>query len=169
MTVFDGTAEELPTEVQNKKYNVVLMSHVLEHCLDINAAISNVRKVLKSGGVFIVETPNCESHGFKNYKAGWPWTDIPRHLNFFTPYSLNLILKKHGFNVVSKKYRGFCRQFSNSWLENEEEIWRAFALSDSELNIKPDFKLRNWNLLFKSLISSKASKYDSVRLIAKNI
>ncbi|OQK18581.1 hypothetical protein AU255_12435 [Methyloprofundus sedimenti] len=169
LNVFDGTAEELPKVILNSKYDVVLMSHVLEHCLDVNTAISNVKSILKTNGVFIVETPNCMSHGFKDYKAAWPWSDIPRHLNFFTNSSLNSILSKHGFNVISTKYRGFCRQFSNSWLKNEEEIWHSFKTCSADVNSKPNFKLRAWKLLLKSMFSSKTYKYDSIRLIAKNI
>jgi len=167
--IFDGTAEELPEVVLNNKYDVVLMSHVLEHCLDINTAVLNVKRILKKGGVFIVETPNCDSYGFKDYQGGWPWTDIPRHLNFFTPSSLNSILMKYDFRVITTKYRGFCRQFSNSWLEEEEKIGKAFASCNIEMTSQPNYKLRAWRLLFKSIFSSRALKYDSVRLIAVNL
>lgn len=162
--VFDGTAENLPAAVKEQKFDVVLMSHVLEHCLDINKAVSNVYDILIDGGVFVLETPNCKSMGFDAYQAEWPWSDIPRHLNFFTPSSLERILKKHGFKVKYKAYRGFCRQFDNSWLKMEEEIWNAL---NTERNIvKPNFKNRSWKLLLRSLFASKARKYDSVRIIA---
>lgn len=164
--IFAGTAEELPEDVLNHQYDAVLMSHVLEHCLDINTAVANANKILKKGGVFIVETPNCKSHGFKDYQGEWPWSDIPRHLNFFTPSSLDSILTKHGFNVEATKYRGFYRQFTNAWLENEEEVSRAFAAYNPETTHQLNYKLRSWMLLFKSMFSPKAHKYDSVRLIA---
>lgn len=169
VTVYEGTAEELPEAILGSKYDIVLMSHVLEHCLDINAAVSNAKSVLKKGGVFIVETPNCASQGFKDYKAAWPWSDIRRHLNFFTPSSLYSVLSKHEFNVVTEKYRGFCRQFSNSWLNTEEEIWHSFQDCSTQSEPKPNFRLRAWKLLLKSLFSSKSAKYDFVRLIATKI
>lgn len=167
--VYKGTAEELPNVIVNKRFDVVLMSHVLEHCLDINAAILNAKNLLTDEGVFIVETPNCESLGFKTQQSEWPWSDIPRHLNFFTVSSLKLILLKHGFSVVTEKYRGFCRQFSNSWLQNEKQIWRVLHEQDINTTIEPNYKLRAWNFLVKSLILSKSAKYDSVRIIAKKI
>lgn len=168
LSVYEGTAEELPEVVSNQKFDVVVMSHVLEHCLDINAAVSNARSVLKKGGVFIVETPNCDSQGFKDQRAEWPWSDIPRHLNFFTPASLSSILSKHGLDVVTKNYSGFFRQFTNSWLATEEEVWGSLQSRAEEKSDKPNFKLRAWGLLFKSLFSPKSAKYDSVRIIAKN-
>jgi 2-polyprenyl-3-methyl-5-hydroxy-6-metoxy-1,4-benzoquinol methylase len=166
--VFEGTAEELPETIKNRKYDVVLMSHVLEHCLDINTTISNVKKILNHGGIYIIETPNCQSHGFRSLNGEWRWSDIPRHLNFFTPSSLKMILTKHNFNVESVKYRGFCRQFSNNWLQEEEKIWQAFSQYNSIKNVRPNFSSRAWKLLFKSFFSSKASKYDSVRVIGIN-
>lgn len=163
--IYDGTAEELPESITSNKYDAVLMMHALEHCLDINTAVLNAKSILKKGGIFIVETPNCQSLGFRAYKGEWPWSDIPRHLNFFTPSSLEKTLNKHGFNVVLKKYRGFCRQFSNSWLSIEEEIWLAFSNYSTKYTKRPNFKNRAWGRLLRSIYSSKASKYDSVRLI----
>lgn len=169
LIVHEGTAEELPEAILGKKFDVVLMSHVLEHCLNINSAVVNAKSMLKRGGIYIVETPNCGSLGFKEQKAEWPWSDIPRHLNFFTPFSLRSILIKHDFDVISEKYRGFCRQFSNSWLATEEEVWKSFQDCGKREGIRPNFKIRAWILLAKSLFASNVNKYDSVRIIAKNI
>ena len=169
LIVYEGTAEELPRTILGNKYDVILMSHVLEHCIDINAAVINAKGLLKDGGCFIVETPNCESLGFKEQRAAWPWSDIPRHLNFFEPSSLRAILSKHGFSVVAVKHRGFCRQFSSSWLDTEKEVWRAFQGSDDQWQTEPNYKLRAWKLLMRSLISSRDAKYDSVRVSAQII
>ncbi len=169
LTVYEGTAEDLPEAILGRKFDVVLMSHVLEHCLDINAAVANAKSMLRKGGIYIVETPNCDSLGFKQQMAEWPWSDIPRHLNFFTPLSLRSILVKHNFDVVSESYRGFCRQFSNSWLATEEEVWQSFRSCEEGKAIRPNFKLRSWKLLMRSLVTSNLNKYDSVRIIAKNL
>jgi len=163
--IFAGTAEELPETITDRQYDIVLMSHVLEHCLDINTVMSNVQGLLKDGGVYIVEIPNCNSLGFKSYRGEWPWSDIPRHLNFFTPSSLDKVLKKHGFGVELIKYSGFCRQFSDNWLNNEREIWTAFSQHDTNKHKQPNFKSRAWKLLLRSMFASNSSKYDSVRLV----
>lgn len=169
LIVYEGTAEELPREILDNKYDVILMSHVLEHCIDINAAILNAKGLLKGGGVFIIETPNCESLGFKAQRAAWPWSDIPRHLNFFTSSSLRAVFSKHGLNVITVKHRGFCRQFSTSWIDTEKEVWRAFRGTGDQWRTEPDYKLRAWKLLISSLFASKDAKYDSVRVIAQII
>lgn len=166
VNIFEGTAEELPEKISIQQYDIVLMSHVLEHCLDINTAVSNANKILKEGGIFIVETPNCQSIAFKKYQGNWPWSDIPRHLNFFTPKSLSQILKKHGFEIQQTQYRGFCRQFSSSWFKKEEEVWTAFSKYSLQKQQPPNFSFRVWKVLLSSLFASPESKYDSVRFIA---
>ncbi|MCU0570732.1 MAG: class I SAM-dependent methyltransferase [Oculatellaceae cyanobacterium Prado106] len=165
--IFDGTAESLPPEVLQQQYDIVLMSHVLEHCLDINAAVLNAKKIIKPGGLFIVETPNCQSHGFQDYQGGWLWSDIPRHLNFFTPASLRAILVKHGFSIANTKYHGFCRQFTSSWLQEEAKIWHRLATANPPPT--PHFEHRAWKLLLRSIFSPPAAKYDSVRHLAVRI
>jgi SAM-dependent methyltransferase len=162
--IFEGTAEELPAAITRRKFDVVLMSHVLEHCLDVQAAVRNAKSILKDGGTFIVETPNNRARGFETYGGAWPWSDIPRHLNFFTEGSLNRLLEIHGFKVQSVKYCGFCRQFFNAWLRSEEEIWSAFSRYNGQ-KARPNFKARAWKLLLRSVFVSRAEKYDSVRLI----
>jgi SAM-dependent methyltransferase len=97
--VFDGTAERLPPQVQNKAYDVVLMSHVLEHCIDPHSAVKNVCSILKPGGIAVIEVPNNASKGFAKFRANWPWSDIPRHINFFTERSLSALLRVSGFEI----------------------------------------------------------------------
>ena len=167
--IFSGTAEELPDAIAGEKYDIVLMSHVLEHCLDINAALANVRKILKDGGVYIIEIPNCNSLGFKIYQGKWRWSDIPRHLNFFSRSSLAKVLEKHSFAVEFVKYSGFCRQFSNSWLDEEQKIWQAFSLHHIKQQKKPNFRFLAWKLLLRSLFASNDAKYDSIRLVGVKI
>jgi SAM-dependent methyltransferase len=164
-TVYEGTAESLPEEVSCRRFDVVLMSHVLEHCLEINQTLQNARNILKETGLLIIEVPNCRSLGYELYQETWPWTDIPRHLNFFTPNSLRSVCRKYGFHISSTEYTGFSRQFSNPWLKTEEEIWRILN-EKAGPSRPPDFKKRSWKLLIRSLFIARERKYDSVRILA---
>jgi 2-polyprenyl-3-methyl-5-hydroxy-6-metoxy-1,4-benzoquinol methylase len=42
--VLPGTAEELPDEVRDRRFDCVAMSHVLEHCLDPTSLDSSARR-----------------------------------------------------------------------------------------------------------------------------
>ena len=39
LTVFEGTAESPPEELKERHFDLIIMSHVLEHCTDPMAAI----------------------------------------------------------------------------------------------------------------------------------
>jgi len=56
--VFDGTAESLPEAIAAEKFGVVLLSHVLEHCIHPAAALKNVKGLLAPSGTAIIEVPN---------------------------------------------------------------------------------------------------------------
>lgn len=164
-TVHEGTAEQLPIDVSERRFDVVLMSHVLEHCVDVNTALRNAISILKPGGILVIETPNCACAGFTDLPEEWPWTDIPRHLNFFTPTSLRGALEKHGIRIVDTRFRGYCRQFSTAWLSIQRDIRSAFSSHLPPQQSVSDISGRAWRLLLRTGLSSADRKYDSVRLI----
>ncbi len=59
LTVHHGFAEKLP--FQNSSFDVVIASDVLEHITDDAAAVQEVARVLKPGGIFIVTVPAHQS------------------------------------------------------------------------------------------------------------
>lgn len=156
-----GTAEDLPDLTT---FDVVLMSHVLEHCIDPNLAIANAGRLLARGGTLVVEVPNSSSMGFRKFGPAWPWTDIPRHLNFFTYPSLEAILSRNGLVVTKVFYTGFTRQFSSWWREEQRKIWRKIRPG----SVVPGFTLAAWMLLAKSLFADDFRKYDSIRIHARS-
>ena len=159
--------DDLPQAITEKKFDVVLMSHVLEHFIDINAAIDNAKNLLKDDGILVIEVPNFKALGFDKYLEGWPISEIPRHVNFFTPKSLKKLLKQHSIEVVDEKYLYYCRQFSNHFLQQEEDIWAALNRHNEPKRSKPNFKLRAWKFLLQSFYLPKERKYDCIRIVAK--
>lgn len=153
-----GTAEELPASVEKNTYDVVLMMHVLEHCLDPVKAISNTKKLLGPGGRLIVEVPNNACHGIQQFGATWHWLDVPRHLNFFTEKSLRQLMESEGLRVSQVEYRGYTRQFLQDWVQAQSQIAEALGL-----------ERQGWVSYFKYFLqtagASAERKYDSVRLV----
>jgi SAM-dependent methyltransferase len=159
--VLDGTAEDIPAKIAGMQFDVVLLSHVLEHCIDPIKALSNVQKIITSDGTLVVEVPNNNALGFTVFQAVWRWTDIPRHLNFFTEKSLRAALQKSGFTVTKVLYVGYARQFHPEWIQAQEDIWVRIGSEP-----KPNFDWASWALLFRTAFASAATKYDSVRIHA---
>lgn len=160
--VFDGTAETLPHEISSKCFDVVLLSHVLDVCRDVRAALANCRAILKPvTGALVVEVPNFAALGFRLYGAEWPWTDIPRHLTFFTERSLCSFLETCGFAVESVRYVGYTRQFSPTWAAAQDAAHRAGGSKKSRK------RLPSYAWLLRTVFAADDRKYDSVRIVAR--
>jgi ubiquinone/menaquinone biosynthesis C-methylase UbiE len=150
--VLDGTAENLPQEISSQQFDAVIMSHVLDICVSIREALKRAKSILHQGGVIVVEVPNFSAKGFQKYGPAWPWTDIPRHLTFFTERSLRKYLEEHDFSMISIKYLGYTRQFSPWWRMAQKEAGRPMS---------PYLWLAQTALIPAHL------KYDSFRIIAR--
>jgi SAM-dependent methyltransferase len=160
--IFPGTAENLPKELVGKKFEVVLMSHVLEHCNDPSRAIANAKSLLAPNGTLIVEVPNNAAIAFSTFKAHWPWSDIPRHLNFFTDNSLQKLLSCAALSVEKIFYVGYARQFMPDWLLMQRNIWDKISERPST-----SFELASWLLLARSMFAPPRKKFDSIRIHCK--
>ena len=95
--VFDG---------QSDAFDVITMSHVIEHVFDPPHVAQRIYALLKPGGIFWVDTPNIESQGARHFGAHWRGLETPRHLVLFTPSSLHQLLRVCGFTSVRQHWRG---------------------------------------------------------------
>lgn len=157
--VYQGTAEQLPAAIQDSRYDVVMLSHVLEHCIDPVAAIKNSGQILSRDGTLVIEVPNNKALGFERLGPGWPWSDIPRHLSFFTLESLTGLLERCGLQVKKVMHTGFTRQFSPDWLKTQDLIAERIGTAKHGDHFA-------WTLLLSSVFAGKARKYDSLRVHA---
>lgn len=165
--VFEGTAEALPCVARERQFDVVLLSHVLEHCIDPVAALLNVKRLLATGGVTIIELPNNAALGFEMLGPAWFFADIPRHLHFFTENSLRKVLARVGLRVTRTIYTGYTRQFSPEWLDAQKEIQARIGRSDRAGSRYGNAKGGNpWELFAKTAFAPALKKYDSIRVHA---
>ncbi len=164
-----GTAESPPPELAGQVFDLVVMTHVLEHCLDPAQALATARRLISPKGRLVLETPNNAALGLWLNGRTWIWLDVPRHLNFFTPASLAGFARRAGFKVERIEYWGFCRQVQVDWLATEALIAQIFAGEGTVLHAKRmgAQRLRGWVLLALAAFAPAARKYDSVRLLCR--
>lgn len=156
--VFEGTAEALPAAMEGRKFDVVLLSHVLEHCIDPVAALRNVKKLLAEDGTAIIEVPNNASLAAEMYGPAWFFADVPRHLHFFSGDSLEAALERVGLRVRRTIYTGYTRQFSPEWLAAQKAIRTRIGAEGREQT--------PWLLLARTAFALAGRKYDSIRIHA---
>ena len=172
LQTLDGTAENIPAILKGQKFDAVIMTHVLEHCIDPVQALRNAADLLKRGGRLIVEVPNCGATAFKKAGITWRWLDVPRHLNFFTLQSLRAICELVGLETENIEFQGYYRQFTRNWLTDEQLIWDRYHqyghIPSSQLPTRQNH-LQFSRLLLQTIFAPAEQKYDSVRLIARAI
>jgi len=90
-------AETLPYE--DESFDVVLSFDVLEHIAEVDRHISEVRRVLRTGGYYLFQTPNKYSNTIFEtiYHRTLKWRRT--HPSLHTPKQLTKRLNKYGFEM----------------------------------------------------------------------
>lgn len=99
-----ASAEDLSAE--KNQYDVITLSHVVEHVHDPIGLLRDLYRLLKPGGWLWLETPNLDSLGARRFKQNWRGLEPPRHLVLFNSTSLRMSLEKIGFQVVRQHWHG---------------------------------------------------------------
>jgi SAM-dependent methyltransferase len=84
-------------------FDVVTMYDVLEHVPDMAAILTEIRRILRPGGLLVVQSPNLDSLMAELTGSSWSWLSPPDHLYHFTPPSLAALLRRAGFAVRTVK------------------------------------------------------------------
>ena len=85
---------------QSNNFDVITLSHVIEHMHDPIASLRACHRLLKPGGQIWLETPNIKSLGHAYFKENWRGLESPRHLVLFNSESLCKALVEIGFRGV---------------------------------------------------------------------
>lgn len=162
-----GTAESPPADLPHDAFDLVVMSHSLEHCIDPSRAMRNAAALLKRSGLLYCEVPNCAATHFDTFTVTSTMFDAPRHLQFFAPDSLAALVRNHGLVVERRLFSGFTRVFHPSWRRWEATIW------DRARQWSPGFKaarhtfMRAVGLLSRTAFARPEAKYDSMGVLAR--
>ena len=92
-----STYTDLKQIPEQQNFDLVVISHVLEHTADPQVFIDDCTKLLSPGGILFIEVP-CNDHQHKN--------TIEPHLLFFDKKPMELLLVKQGFRIGKLSYHG---------------------------------------------------------------
>lgn len=108
LDVVQGSIEEV-TQTEDL-FDVITMSHVIEHVHDPVHFVKQAYKCLKPGGILYIDTPNIESFGAKRFGRNWRGIETPRHLVLFSKNGLQKILDQASFSHTTFKSRSIVRK-----------------------------------------------------------
>ena len=86
---------------QSNYFDLVFMSHVIEHVHAPLALLKASFEVLKPGGRLVLLTPNSESLWHRVFGRNWMSLDPPRHLHLFNKSTITQLASRLGFTTVS--------------------------------------------------------------------
>lgn len=102
LPVTDDTLAELAEK--GRQYDVITLSHVIEHVHRPVDTLRQCHALLKPGGRIWLETPNIGSRGYRRFGRYWRGIEAPRHLVLFTRQSLAGALEAAGFVEIRDEY-----------------------------------------------------------------
>jgi 2-polyprenyl-3-methyl-5-hydroxy-6-metoxy-1,4-benzoquinol methylase len=96
-TVYTCLIDEfVPTE----RYDVAILSNVLEHSLDPRKMLADVHRVLGVGGQIWVSLPNNQSWLRKLFGRSWINWHVPFHISHFSAETLRRLLAETGYSRI---------------------------------------------------------------------
>lgn len=98
LQIHNGTVHDAPFE--EGAFDLVTLSHVIEHVLDPVDVLARCGRFLAPGGLIVSWTPNARSLGFAIYDSCWVHLDAPRHLTLFDPDTIRQLGRRAGLRTA---------------------------------------------------------------------
>ncbi|HIG39561.1 MAG TPA: methyltransferase domain-containing protein [Gammaproteobacteria bacterium] len=94
-----GSLEDDGWAVDPRQFDLIILSHVLEHVFDVVAGLASARRRLTPGGTIYVEVPDASRYTVEGFPPYYFFD--PEHINHFDLDSLRLMAAHEGL-VLSK-------------------------------------------------------------------
>jgi len=154
LPVYYGTI--ISRKFQNNFFDLVYLSHVIEHVNDPLGDLIEINRILKKNGCIALKCPNFNSIMSLLANKNWWWIAPPEHLYHFTPHSIKIMLKKAGFKDIDIKSNhgdlNYLRYLSIPIINilpisNKSKIMYRNKLDNNVDHISKKFFLRLYNFL----------------------
>jgi len=116
-----------------ERFDVITMSHVIEHVHDPHQTLQTIYRLLKPGGFLWLNTPNIHSFGHEYYGQNWRGLEPPRHLILFNLEAISTLLKNVGYSYVVNKSTN--QNFTNMAVKSEALSKGIDPYSISKVNL----------------------------------
>ncbi len=94
------TSHESLSNIKPYSFDIVTCFDVIEHTLDPNALLVEIKRILKKNGLLMLTTPNICGISAVLLKKRW-WVLGPQdHLVLFNPHSIKQLIEKVGFTTI---------------------------------------------------------------------
>ena len=109
-----GDLNDVINEMNEKKFDIIILSQVFEHLYSPQKTLKNIHKLLSAQGSLYMSLPNAGSLEARFFGKFWRGLDLPRHIVHYDKSTINAMLDKHGFEVILNKNQNFPSSFVES-------------------------------------------------------
>lgn len=85
-------------EQPESHYDLVLMTHAIEHFTDPISVLKSIARILRPGGLLMMTTPCADSLPY--YFCGPQWLIHGEHVLYFSRDNLSLLVERAGLTVL---------------------------------------------------------------------
>ena len=101
LDVVEGTLNDSPFADQS--FDAVTVWDVLEHVYDPRVVIRSLARLLRPGGVLVINYHNLRAIDRRLFDRFWCGYELPRHLYLFSDRLLGDLLAEHGLHEVERQ------------------------------------------------------------------
>ena len=133
--------ELLECNFDSNRFDLIIMSHVIEHLYNSQETLKEAFKILNPKGLILIKTPNFETIERKIFGKYWSVYEAPRHVAIFSRKTIRELLEKNSFKILKIYYE----KTPNNIISSIKNF-----LTDKNFNrrIINFFNLNNYFLLF---------------------
>lgn len=118
LNIATGSLDQIP--YNDNFFDVITCLDVLEHSININNNITELKRVLKPNGLLLLQVPNYKSYMAYITGEKWDWWSIPDHVLHFSFDFISQYMQNSGFIILKK----FTYQDRNDFILNIMGIFK---------------------------------------------
>ncbi|MDD5010594.1 MAG: class I SAM-dependent methyltransferase [Phycisphaerae bacterium] len=94
----EATVNNISNFKADKKFDLIILSAVLEHLVDFGDSMQKIHALLKDQGLLFIQIPDAERFGL--YISAPFQQFSTEHINYFSQYSIRNLLEKFSFKTI---------------------------------------------------------------------
>jgi len=151
--VLQSTLEQ--ANFPNNYFDIIVVSHVLEHLINIPNFLKEVKRILNKQGIVVIASPNLDGLCAKIKKEKWPGLRPDEHVWQLSKNTITKFLKEEGFVVIHGKTSGLYHNL-------------ASVMKDARDNMRDKGSLKQIVYSVLNWLFGKLGMGDNVFIVAAN-
>ncbi|MGB5901103.1 MAG: methyltransferase domain-containing protein [Geitlerinemataceae cyanobacterium] len=127
-----GRLEDVENELPENTFDLIVLLQVIEHVEHPRTTIQTLSRLLRPGGILVLETPNTQSLDVTWFRQGyWGGYHFPRHWNLFDRSTLTRLATEANLQVKDIRYLpspafwilSYHHSIGNKWQNSQMANW----------------------------------------------